>query len=118
MTIALLAATAAVSAATPASAERSCGSVPAQGRTHPGQRVDIVRGEVSCREARDVFTALARGEGTEHGPGIPLSKDYATYRGWRCAGKMEVLYCQRGPTVNSHGERRDEIFSRQLPEST
>jgi hypothetical protein len=96
---------------------RSCGTVPPQGNTRPGQRVRVLRGDVSCREARSVFLALARGMGTEYGPGIPLSKDYETYRGWRCAGGMEVLSCERGPKINSYGERRQVIFSKSLPES-
>jgi hypothetical protein len=114
--IALLAiALAALSATPTAAAERSCGSFPSQARFSPAQRVFIVRGEVSCHEARSIFIGLARGKGTHHGPGFPLSEDYVTLRGWRCHSGMEVTRCIRGPAIGHHGERRDEIGSKQLP---
>lgn len=113
--VAVLAATVAAISATPAAAERSCGSFPSQAKFSAPQRVAIVRGAVSCREARSVFIGIARGQGTAHGPGIPLSEDYVTFRGWRCHTGMEVTRCVRGPKISRDGERRDEIYSKLLP---
>lgn len=85
VTIVILASSVAALSATPAAAERSCGTV------HAGRyaaRVTISRGPMSCAQARAVARSYISGRGTAHvGRGRSRSEEYVTFPGgWRCSG--------------------------------
>jgi hypothetical protein len=60
---------------------RSCRSIHAGGFT---LEVKIIRGRVSCREARKVLGAFLTGKGTQHGGGSSATT-YWTLYDWRCS---------------------------------
>jgi hypothetical protein len=109
-TVAVLTATAAAISATPAAAERSCGT------THLLQggsaRVTIARGALSCSAARGIVKLYGSSRGTPHGLNGPRSGFYTTYpAGWRC-GPLEQggSACWRGGSVSSVNKARDVVW--------
>jgi hypothetical protein len=101
-TIAILAAAVAVVVATPAAASRSCGTVRGEtvrGGIIPAARVTILRGRVSCAQARTAAKDYKVGPSTHHGPANgPSSEQHITLPGrWRCTLiSGEVASCSRG----------------------
>ena len=108
-TIAILAAVAAVIPATSAAAERSCGT------THLLQggsaTVTIVRGRLSCAQARGIVKLYGSKRGTPHGLNGPRSGMCTTYPGgWAC-GPLEQggSACWRGGSVKNATKARDFV---------
>lgn len=96
-TIAVVAAVAAAILATPAAAERACGSIVGGHQPVP-RTVTIYSGRLSCARARAVAKSYINGRGTFHGPRSgPRSAQYVTLPGgWRC-GVVEqgAVGCRR-----------------------
>ncbi len=105
--------------AVPAAAERSCGTVRGEtvrGGISPAARVTILRGRVSCAQARTAAKDYTVGPSTHHGPvNGPFSEQYITLPGgWRCTLVTgEVASCTRG---GSSLNPRDEIGFNFLPD--
>ena len=99
-TIAILAAALAAISAAPAIANRSCGGSTIDGPDYFGPyRVVVTHGNVSCRTARALITALVDGKGKPGGnPNGAMSEMYAKLPGgWRCAsGAGGDVGCSRG----------------------
>jgi hypothetical protein len=97
LTIAILAALAAMTSVTPADASRSCRVLPGGGAPHT---VSIFHGRLSCAQARTVAKSYVHG-GTFHGPiNGPRSAQYLTLPGgWRCSViEQGGASCARGGT--------------------
>ena len=102
-TIAILAVLAAAISATPAAANRSCGSLP--GGAAP-RVVTIFHGPVSCAQARRAARDYIAGNSKFHGPvNGPRSDQYITLPGgWRCSViEQGGAACERGGSrLNPH----------------
>ena len=124
--IAILTAVVAAIAATPAAAERSCGTERVQPGTigpattgstgGPGipYRVIVWRGSVSCRKARSLIKATGDGKGTWH-EAPDIAGIYTSFPGgWACALATGGDYgCWRGRRIGASGHA-DEIDGVQL----
>ncbi len=104
-TITILVAALTAISATPAMARRSCGGGTIDGPVYFGPyRVVVGRGNVSCRTARSLITALVHGKGKPGGnPHGAMSEMYAKLPGgWRCqSGAGGDVACWRGKRTGS-----------------
>jgi hypothetical protein len=92
-------------AAPRAAASRACAALP--GGPAPRQ-VTILRGPVSCAQARAAAKAYLAGRGVFHGPaGGPRAAQYVTFSsGWRCSVvEQGGAACVRGGRLRDPRER-------------
>jgi hypothetical protein len=107
ITTAILTAVVASISATPAAANRACGSVVIGGVQR--ESVEIFRGRVSCADARAVISSFGSGHGIEHGGrNAPFSqKTWTIPGGWSCGkGTGGGVCIRRG---SSYRNARDWI---------
>ena len=99
--VATIFAVSAAVAVSPAAASRGCGTLP--GGVAP-RRVTILRGPVSCTQARAAAKDYIAGRGSFHGPASgPRAAQYVTLSGgWRCS-----VIEQGGAVCARDGSRRD-----------
>ena len=118
MTVVAVVAGVAAITATAQAASRSCGST--RLASGPGSvRVTIVRGRLSCTQARGIVKLYGSKRGTSHDFSGHQPLDYATYPGgWRCSSlEQGNAACFRGPfgsmkhgmTAASVRHARDEV---------
>jgi hypothetical protein len=96
ITIASLTTVVAAISATPAAANRTCGTVVIGGVQR--ERVTILRGQVSCAQARAAIISFGSGHGIEHGGrNAPFSrKTWTIPGGWSCGVGAGGGACIRG----------------------
>jgi hypothetical protein len=116
--ITILAASVASGSATPAAANRSCGTAREGGGNGQTVRVTIVRGRLPCSQARRAITGIKPGRGVvQHGGGSVVGTSWTFPDGWTCQfGASGSFPCYRGgsgPLRISHP--RDQVDGIYLP---
>ncbi len=79
-TTSLIAVLAALSAS-PAAAERACGTIHGEGQT---LKVSVARGHASCAEARQTLSSFFDRRWPQHGGPAMASLYWSLPKGWRC----------------------------------
>lgn len=106
-TIAILTTAVAAISASPANAERSCGSIHGEGQA---LKVTIARGHASCTQARQITSSFFSGHWPRHGGPSMASLYWSLPGGWRCTLRTNGgAGCWRGGS--SYLNERDLIYA-------